>query len=198
MTESNPESSPRAKPEPSLDCVPVSRRSITLIAWSVPLLVITAFLFGLMVGQLTANPRTAAQLEATCEIFIELSRRETPSPVAMLLPTDAMLRQKLSPASILPQTFQPLNNPTIDGIIAEGGAISRVPDSGTSLSVTAHRSYWLVVLYPTSTKSSDLTRQQTAGLSQYFLPLDELTRAGDIHLELIRIDEKPLRIKVPD
>lgn len=168
-----------------------------LIAWSVPLLAITAFFFGLMVGHVTANPRTASQPEATGEVFIELTRRETPSPVAMLLPTDATFRQKLSPKGILPRSFQPLDNPTIDGIIAEGGAISRVPDSGTTLAVAAYRSYWLVVLFPTSTKSSELTRQQTAGLSQYFLPLDELTRAGDLYMERIQVGDRPLRVKVP-
>lgn len=176
--------------------VAVSRRSVSLLAWLVPLMVTLAFLFGLMVGNFTANPNVGESALGMSTVRIELTRNETPAPVAMLLPLDWQGSKKFDPKLILPESFQPLNNPTIDGIVQAGGAISRVPQSGITLSVAADASYWLIVLYPSSNNPAQLDRQQTASLSQYFLPLDDLTKSGDMHIELLRLSgqSKSLRI----
>jgi hypothetical protein len=130
-----------------------------------------------------------------CSVTLSISPQTDPPSVAMLLPIDRGNRPRLDPQSLFPGTFQAIDNPVIDSIHESGGAISRVSQKVVTLTVESDRSYWLVILFPDSTGKATLDREEVAGLSQYFLPIESLTKNG-LHVELCRLSGTSRKITV--
>ncbi len=175
--------------------VAVPRATVMFFAWLIPLIATLSFLFGLMVGQVTGGKSTEQAHREMCAVTIDVSPSTTPPPVAILLPVERSERMRLDPQSLLPVSFQAIDNPVIDSIHQSGGAVSRVGQQGVKLTVESGRSYWLVVLFPKSNSDVVLSREETAGLSQYFLPIESLTKNG-LHIELCQLAGKSRKIVV--
>ncbi|MEQ1905378.1 MAG: hypothetical protein ABL888_14410 [Pirellulaceae bacterium] len=175
--------------------VAVPRATVLFFAWLVPLIATLSFLFGLMVGQLTGSGSVKQARREMCSVTLNVSLQTDPPSVAMLLPVDRGDRPRMDPQSLLPGSFQAIDNPVIDSIHESGGAVSRVSKQGVTLTVESDRSYWLVVSFPSPTSKRSLSREEVAGLSQYFLPIESLTKNG-LHIELCHLAGKSRKISV--
>jgi hypothetical protein len=178
----------------SIDFVSIPRRTVSLVGMVLPAVAIVCFLAGWMIGSLT-TPRIAEEdlaPSATVSLKVRLNEKQMndPPPIAMLLPSSAKIRERQNPEQIRPATFQPLNNPMVEAIQQSGGDIARLDAEGqAALTVTAGEKYLLVVLASGdgSRYERELSRQELAALSQYFLPVDTLFRDGPSALRVISV-----------
>jgi hypothetical protein len=175
--------------------VAVPRTTVLFFAWLIPLIATLSFLFGLMVGQLTGGGSAEQARREMCSVTLNVSPHTDPPSVALLLPVARGDRPRMDPQSLLPGSFQAIDNPVIDSIHESGGAVSRVSKQGVTLTVESDRSYWLVILFPSSAGKASLTREEVAGLSQYFLPIETLTKNG-LHIELCHLAGKTRNMTV--
>ncbi len=160
---------------------------------------VTFFIFGLMVG--TLNPTTPRPASATeqnvsgmVSVVMRGNRVADAGAVILLLPVNPIAVTRQSPDTIRPDRFEPLENPTIDYIHSQGGAVVRANADGRFELFAKPNKYFLVVISNSIAAESDqkLSRQQVAGLSQYFLPVENLIRAQAFYWEEIDLASNPV------
>lgn len=189
---------PTTESSQSREGIFVSRQTIHLVGWILPVIAITSFVFGLMVGTVTAPKAASEPFAPECELRITIDRASLAEPdaeiVVMLLPDNRPPDRRLEPDSILPGQFQPIDNPVLKALRETGAAISRTNGRGeVSLRVQAEQSYTLVVLTSGGVLNAGATpdgsqvwdRSQLAAVSAFFLPVERLFSKGPTHIEKV-------------
>ncbi len=144
---------------------------------------IAAFVFGLMVGQLTA-PLDSQKPTGTCAVTgtvwaNDQAQQPDPEAVVIFLPIDTTVHVRFDPEPIAPLSFRPLQNPVIDQISAWGGGVVRTDERGQfHVPLDAGRRYWLVIVSKNKERGGplQLNRQEMAAVAKYFLPIEALFR----------------------
>ncbi|MEZ6093128.1 MAG: hypothetical protein R3C03_02660 [Pirellulaceae bacterium] len=119
------------------------------------------------------------------------------APIVLLLPVDESLDEKVDPQFLLPENFEPLNNTALDALVEIGAAISTVPNgNNVSLQVEEGKRYWLLVVARGKSPSParTLSRDEFAGLSGYFLPVDGIFRNGPSHLSVLSVQGEQMTV----
>ena len=141
----------------------------------------TFFVFGVMVGNLTSGTDSAAEQKLNCRLsgqVVVSDRNDTIADrgaVVMLLPLEFRPEERSNSALLHPESFEPLENPGIDRIMALGGAVVRVNDRGAfDVTVDGPHDYVLLVVSASQTRdgSTELSKNQKAVLANYFLPAE--------------------------
>jgi len=155
---------------------------------------VTFFFLGMMVGNLTGTGGSVANgTAATGEAYVADCRvrgqvvvgsRAEPGAVVVLLPKDKQPKAPLAPGLVMPGSFVALDNPTIDVIHQEGGAVVRTDDEGRfELLVDTNRRFRLWVLSrsrPSSGKQvTDAANEQ---LESWFAPTTKLIRENEFQI----------------
>lgn len=175
-----------ADQEPEQTVVQRTDNTVTLPRWVVyfqgallGVVATTFFIFGMMVGSLTNPAATKIQsCRVKGHVSIEHNGATIPDQgsVVIFLPVDVENVQRQPPETLHPSNFQPLNNPAIEMIHAIGGAVVRANESGQfEFYVDSPRAFDLLVV---STKEGrkDLSKTEMAGISKFFLPVENLLK----------------------
>jgi hypothetical protein len=155
-----------------------------VISFQVALLTVlplSCFLLGFAAARLSQPERTGEKPKTTCLISGRMESAEgTPEPsVILLLPLQQTPSERLNPTSLNPASFQAVGNSAIQAIQQLGGGVTRTSDSGAfRLEVESPGRYLLVATSFAETdgkaKGPTLTRETTAELSRFFLPVERL------------------------
>ncbi len=95
----------------------------------------------------------------------------------MLLPQSVDVPQRQNAELVNPKTFQPLDNPAIDMIHRLGGAVVRADGHGRfEIIVDSPAQFNLLVISKHQAKIGfeELDKAQMAGMSTYFIPVEQL------------------------
>ena len=153
----------------------------------------------MMVGSL--NPTTVEKSgdEQSVAGLVAFKRKSAVVPesgaVVLLLPQIPKVISRQSPDTIRPQSFEPLENPTIDYVRSQGGSVVRTNADGRFEIFARPGSYFLIVISKNVAAEEDqkLSREQVAGLSQYFIPVEGLIRKQRFYWELVEVGDSPVR-----
>lgn len=143
---------------------------------------LVAFVFGVMVGQVTAPSGVDARVD--CQLRGVVRSGSDPAEgdaeaIIILLPADVQPSVRLDPESIAPGTFRALNNPVIDQIHAWGGTVTRTDDQGGFVvQLDSPRRYWMIAISQRHPRVGPLhlSRQEMAAIGKVFLPIEALFR----------------------
>lgn len=164
----------------------------------------TFFLLGLMVGNVS-SPASSASLGRPGESlgFVEdcrVSGSVTHSKngetfadigaVVFLLPTNRVPDRRVAPGLVMPDTFEALDNPSIDVIHRCGGAVVRTDANGEfQVLVDQMQNYRLLVVSKNrSTVRRELTDDQKKTLETFFVPAEKVVRDQDYRWRDVRGD----------
>lgn len=161
--------------------VQVPRWVISFQVAMLTVLPVSCFLLGFAAARLSQPERIGDKPKTTCLISGWIQSAEgTPEPsVILLLPLQQTPSERLNPTSLNPSSFQALGNSAIEAIQTLGGGVTRTGNSGKfRLEVESPGRYLLVAtsLAETAAKANGptLTRETTAELSRFFLPVERL------------------------
>ena len=118
--------------------------------------------------------------------------------VVLFLPESPEQSSREDPATITPQNFQPLENPTIDAVRLAGGHIVRSNSDGDFELFVEPGKYHLITV--SNAKASDrqqkLQREQVATLSQFFLPVENLIERQDYVWKKVDVSIKDIDVGI--
>jgi len=187
--------------ELSKDTVLLPRWVVYFQAALLGIVAATFFIFGMMVGTLNNDNGNAVTSGTDVRVFgtvaNELDGRQTPDAgaVVVLLPDQPPNISRQDPTTIRPDSFQPLENPTIDSIRAAGGSVVRSNIDGKFEVFARPGSYNLLIISKSGSESPQkLTKQQVASISQYFLPVEKLIQNQNFYWQPIRVGETDVEI----
>lgn len=114
--------------------------------------------------------------------------------VVVLLPKSPADIVRQSPEIIRPESFEPLENPTLDFIRSQGGSVIRANIDGKFELFAKPGIYNLLVISKAKTDRDDqkLSREQVAALSQYFLPVEKLVQRNQYFWKELSIADSPI------
>jgi hypothetical protein len=189
----------------------VSRKLVYAQAALLGVSAVTFFLLGLMVGNVTApagdgsggNPASNDFL-ADCRVSGQVTfatnggKVADPGAVVFLLPTQTKPEKRGAPGLVMPDTFEPLDNPTIDTIHRAGGAVVRADSEGRfEILVDQNRNYRLLVVSKSRTsRRRELTPKQRKALETFFAPPEKLIRDQDFQWREFRGDSESVDVGV--
>ncbi len=160
---------------------------------------LTFFVFGWMVGSLTAPPDSTTHLVSKVELSGSVfavndgQRVADMGAVAIILPTDATTGTRPDMNLLRPDTYRPIDNEAKSIIEAAGGQVVRVNSDGNFLALMdANRTYQILIISNRATVNSnfDITKQMRAELGSFFLPLEDLLGNQAFHWqEIVLIDQ---------
>lgn len=172
---------PSASGQKDSQFVQVPRWVVSFQVALLTVLPLSCFLLGLAAARLSQPDRLGNEDKTTCLVSGKLESTDgTPEPsVVLLLPLQQTTPERLNPASLNPSSFQALDNSVIQAIQQLGGGVTRTSDSGAfRLEVTGPGRYLLVATSfaeaAERAKEPILTRERTAELSRFFLPVERL------------------------
>lgn len=161
----------------------------------------TFFIFGMMVSSLTDENGNHVAGDTDVRVFGTVAKmldgQQAPAAgaVVLLLPDQPLNISRQDPTTIRPDSFQPLENPTIDSIRATGGSVVRSNIDGKFELFARPGSYNLLIISKTSSSSQQkLNKQQVATISQYFLPVEKLIQNQHYYWQTIRVGETDVEI----
>lgn len=171
-------------------------------AFALGAVTIVAFVFGFMVGQVTA-PADAQFKPSDCSVSGLVAMRGTlqgdAEAVVTFLPVDAQVHVRLDPEPIAPATFRPLQNPVIDQISLWGGAVLRTDTEGRfQVNLDAGKRYWMFVIskHVPRAEPLQLSRQEMAAVAKHFVPVEALFRDRAFSIRMVELRGE--RFQVPD
>lgn len=181
--------------------VRVPRWAVFFLAGLLTVLPISCFLLGLAAAQLSRPRQTNNPAKTLCRVTGQLRDAEgAPLPaVVLLLPLSRAPNERLDPTGLNPSSFEPLGNPAILEIQRLGGAVARTTESGTfRLDVEAPERFLLVSISQAGLsegkKMPQLSRDLTAELVRYFLPLDSLYSGHELRAVRIQANSAELEL----
>lgn len=177
-TEPTRATEPGQRPSPF---VQIPRWVISFQVALLTVLPLSCFLLGFAAARLSQPEPTGIRPRTTCLVSGKLESAEglaEPS-VIVLLPLQPNPTERLNPISLNPSSFQALENPVIQAIQKLGGGVTRTSESGAfRLEVEGPGRFLLVAIsfaeVAERPKGPTLTRETTAELSRFFLPVERL------------------------
>lgn len=176
-----------------------------VISFQVALLTVlplSCFLAGFAAARLSQPERVGDKPKTTCLISGRIESAEgTPEPsVILMLPLQQTPSERLNPTSLNPSSFQAVGNSAILAIQQLGGGVTRTGDSGAfRLEVESPGRYLLVAtsLAEAAAKANGptLTRETTAELSRFFLPVERLFEGHRVQTLQINASGKELDLE---
>lgn len=165
---------------------------------------VTFFLLGLMVGNVTAPASSDSSkvggdpfgFAEDCRIAATVTFSKNGGPfadvgaVVFLLPTNKVPERKVAPGLVMPDTFEALDNPSIDVIHRCGGAVVRADANGQfEVLVDRNQNYRLLVVSKNRTTiRRELTGAQRQTLETFFSPAEKLIRDQDFQWRDVKAD----------
>ncbi|MFM7116646.1 MAG: hypothetical protein ACKO0N_08440 [Planctomycetota bacterium] len=172
---------PKADGQKASRFVQVPRWVISFQVALLTVLPLSCFLLGFAAARLSQPERVGDKPKTNCLISGRIESVEgTPEPsVILLLPLNQTPSERLNPTSLNPSSFQAVGNSAIEAIQRLGGGVTRTSDSGAfRLEVESPGRYLLVAtsFAESAAKANGptLTRETTAELSRFFLPVERL------------------------
>lgn len=162
---------------------------------------LTCFLLGLAAAQLS-RPASAPNATAEmCEVTGRLSTTEGTglTGVILALPLDRPPAERSDPRPLHPDSFEEAGNPLIRQVQQLGGGVTRTGEAGSfRLDLPESGRYLLVAIarekrVPEET-GPDLPRDETAELSRWFLPLENLFRGHAVQTLRLQTAGKRLNL----
>jgi hypothetical protein len=159
----------------------------------------TFFLFGLMVGSLT-TPSISTQVNTDSQpvrgnVSFKHQGQSYPDAgaVAILMPDSVTDINRFDPTTIRPGSFEPLENPLIEWLRQQGGDVVRTNIRGDFEVFAQPGKYQLLVISKSAEtiQDAELSRDQVATLSQFFLPVEKLIENKRFDWRSISIASKP-------
>ena len=161
----------------------------------------TFFIFGVMVGTLTNNGGNTVDSDSDVRVFGTVAKmrdgQQAPDAgaVILLLPDQPLNISRQDPTTVRPDSFEPLENPTIDSIRAQGGSVVRSNIDGKFEVFARAGNYNLLIISKTSSESRQkLSKEQVASISQYFIPVEKLIQNQHYYWQPIRVGESDVEI----
>lgn len=174
--------------------ITLPRRVVYFQAAMLGLIATTFFIFGLMVGSLTANNGYEPEI-VSCRVSGQVVynddgiERSDSGAVVLLISTVNRPTERLNPGSIHPDSFVPLENDVITTIHELGGAITRTDSAGSfNFEVDSPAKYELIVISKNKPGGTALSKRQMAAISTYFSPVENLRAKKAVHLDTLKID----------
>lgn len=174
--------------------ITLSRRIVYFQAALLGVIATTFFVFGMMVGSLTAKNELDAKI-VDCEISGRVIYTSDgvnladSGAVVMILPLGKTPERRLNPRSIHPDSFAPTDNEVIETIVELGGAVVRTDGIGKfNVEVDSPSKYSIIVVSKRSRGGGALEKKQMAALSTYFMPAEEARSGKAIYVTSIRVD----------
>lgn len=162
----------------------------------------TFFIFGMMVTSLTSNsddPFDGGEVRVFGTVAKTDEGQQVPDTgaVVLLLPDSPVSISRQDPTTIRPDSFEPLENPTIDAIRAQGGSVVRSNIDGKFELFARPGVYNLLIISKTTGNTRQkLSKEQVATISQYFLPVEKLIQDQQFYWQPIRV--KDIAIEITD
>lgn len=153
---------------------------------------LSCFLFGLAAAQLSRPTPSGNASVTPCEVHgqVRISDQADAGAVVALLPLDARLDERVDPATLHPDHFEPLENPGIARLAEIGGAIRRTDHQGRFwLTVDGPRQFLLIAISKNQARNREtsLSREDTAALAKFFLPIESLYSGKAIRVRTVNI-----------
>jgi len=172
---------PSATGQKESQFVQVPRWVVSFQVALLTVLPLSCFLLGLAAARLSQPASDGEKEKTTCLVSGKLQSADgTPQPsVVLLLPLQQTPAERLNPISLNPSSFQALDNSVIQAIQQQGGGVTRTSESGAfRLEVTGPGRFLLVAtsFAEAAERGQEpiLTRETTAELSRFFLPVERL------------------------
>jgi hypothetical protein len=192
------------EPDSSLTTAIGNRQYLSIPRWIVyfqaallGIVATTFFIFGLMVGSITSDgqPRIAkTDVSIKGQVFYQTNGDAKPDEgaVIFLLPTSRRPAERAPANLVSPSGFQPLDNPGIEKVHQLGGAIVRADENGRFEVVVDGNNgpgvdYFVLAVScnQPNVDDSPLTKQQTAAVGTFFMPVERLVEDRAIYWSTI-------------
>lgn len=162
----------------------------------------TFFIFGIMVGSLTSKPGptidSRQDIRVTGSVYIMRQGERVPDAgsVVFLLPETPAEISRQHPETVRPDSFEPLENPTIDWIRHIGGAVIRTNVNGKFEVYGRPGKYNLLVISKVArrSESTKLPKPLVAIISQYFLPVEKLIEDRQYHWQSLILEQESIEL----
>ena len=203
MSESTITDSPASETTRRQDLVSLPRWIVYFQGAFLGVVATTFFVFGMMVGSLTSESSETNGSVFVAEVkgVISVGQADAQVPdegaVVLLLPENRRVAERISPASIHPESFEPLDNPVIQLVNSLGGSVVRADDSGKfNLQIDGPESFTLLVISRTKLKESPhpLTKRQKAELANIFRPVESLIGEHEFMFSRVVVDRPALEL----
>ena len=154
----------------------------------------TCFIAGIFVGSFgkadsTNESPSDLRITGTVNFRVNDSWHADAGAIVLILPESPRGVARQDPATLTPQLFKPLENPAIESVRGAGGDVVRANLEGNFELFAQADKYALVVI--SNDKSDDqqqqLSREQVALLSQYFLPVENLIGMQHYHWQTVQL-----------
>lgn len=175
--------------------ITVSRKIVYFQAALLGIIATTFFVFGMMVGTLTARNQLEPEI-VDCAVsgkavWKNASGKVVPDrgAVVLILPADKNPERRLNPKLVHPESFEPLDNDVIDTIHELGGAVVRANASGEfNVTIDSPARYEVVVISRNDSSDQLLSRKEMATLSTWFMPVEDVRTGKSTHFSALRVD----------
>ena len=164
-----------------MDFVTLPRWVVYCQAILLGLVATTCFIGGIFVGSFgkpdAANEsRTELRVSGTIKFRANDAWHADAGAVVLILPVSPQEVARQNPSTLTPQFFEPLENPAIASVRAAGGDVVRANLEGKFELFVRAGKYELVVISngKSDERQQQLSREQVASLSQFFLPVENL------------------------
>ena len=162
---------------------------------------VTCFIFGLMVGSMTGDSAVDRNIDmeflvtGTVQRAFDEGRQPNAGAVVLLLPDPPAEIVRQDPTTIRPDSFEPLENPTINWVQSQGGSVVRANIDGKFELFARPGVYNLLVISKTRNEpDKKLTKKQVAAISQYFIPVEKLIDGQDFYWRPIAVKDQSMAV----
>ena len=189
--------------------VPIARWVIYCQAALLGLIAISFFMFGILVGSFTSGSSDQVNARFDCRVLGSVVYRKQgdlmadQGAVVFLLPCDHKPDERASGKLVSPETFKVLDNSAIDTIHELGGAVVRADENG-QFDVLIDAAYgdgvdYNLLIVSKNVRGVDtesMTKEQIAGISTFFMPVEDVVEDRSYHWVKITADGE--RIDLPE
>ena len=190
--------------------IPIARWVVYCQAALLGLIAFSFFMFGMLVGSFTSTGGNQVNARFDCRVLGSVAYRDQSGDlladegaVVFLLPCDQKPQERSLASLVSPETFKVLDNPAIDSIHELGGAVVRADQNGR-FDVFIDASYGdgmdynlLIVSKNVRGVATDpMTKEQIAGISTYFAPVEDVVQDRSYYWVKITADGE--RIDLPE